>query len=64
LHGWNQHEITGDLANNFGLNYDREKYKDMLLDASETVLGYSDSTGHYLAKQMTGPGGLRLEGTG
>jgi hypothetical protein len=62
LHGWNQHEITR-LAN-FGLNYDREKYKDMLLDASETVLGYSDSTGHYLAKQRTGNGRLRLEGTG
>ena len=25
--------------NNFGLNYDKEKYKDMLLDAAETVLG-------------------------
>ena len=24
---------------NFGLNYDREKYKEMLLDASETTLG-------------------------
>lgn len=39
MHGWNQHEITGDLAKNFGLNYDREKYKEMLLDAAETVLG-------------------------
>jgi hypothetical protein len=25
--------------NSFGLNYDKEKYKDMLLDAAETVLG-------------------------
>ena len=25
--------------NNFGLNYDKEKYKGMLLDAAETVLG-------------------------
>ena len=25
--------------NNSGLNYDKEKYKDMLLDAAETVLG-------------------------
>ena len=29
----------GDPHNNFGLNYDKEKYKDMLLDAAETVLG-------------------------
>ena len=28
-----------DSDNNFGLNYDREKYKEMLLDATETVLG-------------------------
>ena len=27
------------LDNNFGLEYDREKYKEMLLDASETTLG-------------------------
>jgi hypothetical protein len=27
------------LNNNFDLAYDREKYKEMLLDASETVLG-------------------------
>jgi hypothetical protein len=31
--------ITGYSANNLGLNYDREKYKDMLLDAAETVVG-------------------------
>src|SRR6476620_8316398 len=29
----------GDSNDDFGPNYDREKYKDMLLDASETVLG-------------------------
>ena len=29
----------GVSDNNFGLNYDKEKYKDMLLDAAETVLG-------------------------
>ena len=29
----------GDSDNNFGLNYDKEKYKEMLLDAAETVLG-------------------------
>ena len=29
----------GDSYNNFGLEYDREKYKEMLLDAAETVLG-------------------------
>ena len=28
-----------DSDNNFGLEYDREKYKEMLLDASETTLG-------------------------
>ena len=27
------------LNNNFGIEYDREKYKEMLLDASETALG-------------------------
>jgi hypothetical protein len=26
-------------SDNFGLHYDKEKYKEMLLDASETVLG-------------------------
>jgi hypothetical protein len=30
---------AGILENNFGLEYDREKYKEMLLDAAETVLG-------------------------
>jgi hypothetical protein len=30
---------AGDSDNNFGLVYDREKYKDMLLDSAETVLG-------------------------
>jgi hypothetical protein len=29
---------AGRSDNNFGPNYDREKYKEMLLDASETVL--------------------------
>jgi DNA polymerase elongation subunit (family B) len=29
----------GGLNNNFDLEYDREKYKEMMLDASETVLG-------------------------
>ena len=29
----------GDSDNNFGLNYDKEKYKEILLDAAETVLG-------------------------
>jgi DNA polymerase elongation subunit (family B) len=29
---------TASSDNNFGLNYDREKYKEMLLDAAETVL--------------------------
>ena len=29
---------AADSDNNFGLNYDREKYKEMLLDASATVL--------------------------
>ena len=33
----NRIAIAGD--NNFGLNYDKEKYKEMLLDATETVLG-------------------------
>ena len=32
--------VTGEsLGKNFGLEYDREKYKEMLLDAAETVLG-------------------------
>jgi DNA polymerase elongation subunit (family B) len=30
---------TEDSDNNFGIEYDREKYKEMLLDASETTLG-------------------------
>ena len=30
---------AGDSDNNFGLEYDKEKYKEMLLDASETTLG-------------------------
>jgi DNA polymerase elongation subunit (family B) len=30
---------AGDSVNNFGLEYDGEKYKEMLLDASETTLG-------------------------
>ena len=30
---------AGILENNFGLEYDREKYKEMLLDGSETILG-------------------------
>jgi hypothetical protein len=29
----------GDSNEDFGPNYDREKYKEMLLDAAETVLG-------------------------
>ena len=29
---------AGDSANNFGLEYDKEKYKEMLLDASETSI--------------------------
>jgi hypothetical protein len=33
----NRIAIAGD--NNFGLNYDKEKYKEMLLDATETVVG-------------------------
>jgi len=31
--------VTIASDNNFGLDYDREKYKEMLLDASETTLG-------------------------
>ena len=31
--------VTVDSDNNFGPNYDREKYKEMLLDAAETSLG-------------------------
>jgi DNA polymerase elongation subunit (family B) len=31
--------VTVGSGDNFGLNYDKEKYKEMLLDASETVLG-------------------------
>ena len=30
---------VGDSGCNIGLNYDREKYKEMLLDAAETILG-------------------------
>ena len=30
--------IVAGLDNNFGHNYDKEKYKEMLLDAGETVL--------------------------
>ena len=30
---------TEDSDNNFGIEYDREKYKEMLLDATETILG-------------------------
>jgi DNA polymerase elongation subunit (family B) len=32
--------VTAEASdNNFGIEYDREKYKEMLLDAAETVLG-------------------------
>ena len=31
--------VTVCSEDNFGLNYDKEKYKEMLLDATETVLG-------------------------
>lgn len=31
--------LTAGVNNNFGLVYDKEKYKDMLLDAAETILG-------------------------
>ncbi len=32
--------VTAETSgNNFGLEYDREKYQEMLLDAAETVLG-------------------------
>ena len=30
---------AGISENNFGFEYDREKYKDMLLDSAETILG-------------------------
>jgi hypothetical protein len=32
--------VTAEASDiNFGLSYDREKYKEMLVDAAETVLG-------------------------
>ncbi len=31
--------IAAGSDNNFGLNFDKEKYKEILLDAAETVLG-------------------------
>ena len=31
--------LTAGVNDNFGLDYDKEKYKEMLLDAAETVLG-------------------------
>ncbi len=31
--------VTAGIDANFGIDYDREKYKEMLLDAAETVLG-------------------------
>ena len=31
--------VTVGSGDNFGLNYDKEKYKEMLPDADETVLG-------------------------
>ena len=31
--------VTAGVNDNFGLDYDKEKYKEMLLDAAETVLG-------------------------
>ena len=30
--------MTAESDNNFGFDYDKEKYKEMLLDAAETVL--------------------------
>ena len=46
-----------DSNNNFGLEYDKEKYKEMLLDASETDLGFSDLTGLCMVNQRTRSGG-------
>ena len=48
---------TAISDNNFGLNYYKEKYKEMLLDAAETVLGFSDSTGRCMANQRIRDGG-------
>ena len=31
--------MVGISDDNFGLNYDKEKYNEMLLDATESVLG-------------------------
>ena len=39
-----------------GLSYDKEKYKEMILDAAETVLGYSGLIGPFMEqKKVTGP---------
>ncbi len=47
----------GNLSDDFGPDYDREKYKDMLLDASELYWGSLDSTGHCTANKRTKDGG-------
>ena len=43
-------------GDNFGLNYDKEKYKEMLPDADETVLGV-DSLWNRIVNQRTKSGG-------
>jgi hypothetical protein len=41
---------------NVRLSYDKEKYKEMILDATETVLGYFGfSRTIYGTKKVTGP---------
>ena len=40
----------GNSNYDFTPNYDREKYKEMLLDAAESVLGISDLIGRYMVK--------------
>ena len=53
-----------DSDNNSALEYDREKYKEMLLDAAETVLGIFGFDRTLFGNQRTRNGGWRLEGTG
>jgi hypothetical protein len=32
--------LKGESMENSAMNYDKEKYREMILDAAETVLGY------------------------
>ena len=53
--------VTAVVDENFGLVYEREKYKEMLLMLAETTLGFLVLTGHYTVDQKTRSGGYNTK---